>query len=615
MINKKAQVTIFIIIGILILSSVGTYFVFRDNFDSKNIPANIEPVYNTFLGCLEEKIYTGIDVAESQGGYIYSPDFESGSSYSPFGSQLNFLGNSVPYWYYISGNNIQKEQIPSKKEIEFQLAKYIENNARKCVFDNYYKQGFEIAQGKPSAKVDIKDNKVEVEIEMDFAVSKEENTALINNHKVVVKSYLGELYDSALKVYEKEKDEMFLEKYSLDVLRLYAPVDGVELVCSPLVWNAEDIFQDISDGLVANINSLRNKESEINLKNKENEYFLIELGVDKEINFLTSKNWPYSFEVNPSQGAAMISKPIGNQAGMGMLGFCYVPYHYVYDIKYPVMIQIKRNQEIFQFPFAVVIEGNNPRKPLNAQAVQTETSGLCEYKNTPLKINVYDSELNPIEALISYKCFDEICEIGKIQNKSLTSNFPQCINGYIIANSEGFRESKTLYSVKQEDEVNIVLDKLYELEIRLNKDKSEVKNRAIITFNSENFANSIVYPSQKKINLSEGQYEIQVQIYENSSLRLESSEQEYCMNVPKSGIGGLFDLSEKKCFNIEMPEQIISNALSGGGKETYYILESELRESNILEINSKGLPKPSSLEQLQDNYIIFEENELGIEFK
>lgn len=615
MINKKAQVTIFIIIGLIILSSVGTYFIFRNNFDSKNIPANIEPIYNTFLGCIEEKIYTGIDVAASQGGYIYSPEFESGSSYSPFGSQLNFLGNSVPYWYYVSGNNIQKEQIPSEKEIEAQIAQYIENNARKCVFDNYYEQGFEIAQGEPEAKVNIKNNKVEVEIDMPFSVSKEEDTALINKHNIVVKSYLGQLYDSALEVYEKENNEMFLEKYSLDVLRLYAPVDGVELTCSPLVWNAEDIFEELSNGLVANINSLRNKNSEINLKNKENNYFLVELGVNEEVNFLTSKNWPYSFEVNPSKGAAMISKPMGNEAGIGMLGFCYVPYHYVYDIKYPVMIQLRKGEELFQFPFAVVIEGNNPRKSLNAQAINRETSEICEYKNTPIKVNVYDSELTPINALISYKCFDEICEIGKTQNSSLISNFPQCINGNIIANAPGFREEKNIYSVTQEEEVDIVLDKLYELEVVLNKDNIKVNDKAIITFNSDNFANSLIYPKQTKINLSEGQYEIEVQIYENSSLRLESSKQEYCTEIPKSGIGGLFELTEEKCFNIEMPEQIISNALSGGGSENYYILESELRDSNIIEINSKGLPKPSSLEQLQNNYIIFENKELEIEFK
>jgi rod shape-determining protein MreC len=31
--------------------------------------------------------------------------YEASSEYMPFSSQLDFLGNPVPYWYYISGNN------------------------------------------------------------------------------------------------------------------------------------------------------------------------------------------------------------------------------------------------------------------------------------------------------------------------------------------------------------------------------------------------------------------------------------------------------------------------------------------------------------------------------
>ena len=44
----------------------------------------------------------------------------------PFSSQLNFLGDFIPYWYYVSGNNIQKEQMPSKNDMEEQLEEFIE---------------------------------------------------------------------------------------------------------------------------------------------------------------------------------------------------------------------------------------------------------------------------------------------------------------------------------------------------------------------------------------------------------------------------------------------------------------------------------------------------------
>jgi len=102
--SNKGQVTIFIIVAILIVAAVVIFFAFRGSLSVKNLPAYAEPVYVDFLSCLEENTLTGADILGSQAGYIPLPDFEPGSAYSPFSSQLNFLGNPIPYWYYVSGN-------------------------------------------------------------------------------------------------------------------------------------------------------------------------------------------------------------------------------------------------------------------------------------------------------------------------------------------------------------------------------------------------------------------------------------------------------------------------------------------------------------------------------
>ena len=53
------------------------------------------------------------------------------------------------------------------------------------------------------------------------------------------------LYQSALTVYNYEQSTLFLENYTIDVLRNYAPVDGVDITCSPLTWNANDIVSKL----------------------------------------------------------------------------------------------------------------------------------------------------------------------------------------------------------------------------------------------------------------------------------------------------------------------------------------------------------------------------------
>jgi hypothetical protein len=614
MVFKRGQVTIFIILGILIVGTIAVFFALKSSPVEDKIPSDIAPIYIYFLSCLEEETMNGINLLEFNGGYIRMPPFEAGSSYMPFSSQLNFLGNPIPYWYYVSGNNIPKEQVPSIAYMENELAEFVDGKIRNCNFDNYYSAGFEITQGVPKSNVKIRDGKVLVNLKMPMNITHTNESFLINSHSIEFPSNLKKLYDSAVNLYNKEQTEMFLENYTVDFLRNYAPVDGIELSCSPLVWNIEDVFSTLHHAIESNILALKTKGGDFTLTKKENKYFIINTDIDAR--FITSRNWSYSFEVNPSKGALLISEPMGNQEGFGILGFCFVNYHFVYDIKYPVLIQVYEEEEFFQFPVAVVLKGNVPREPMKGTFFEpVEISKFCEYKNTPVAIHVNDKSGNPVEATVSYGCSTTSCDIGNTSNGSMTELFPQCVNGNLVINSPGFRELSFTYTIMNEEEISLFLERAYEKEVNLKLDSREYSGEAIINFVSDAGTETIFYPLQKKINLSQGQYEIQVYIYKDSSLVIPESNQEECIDVPKSGIGSLLGLTEEKCFGYTLPSQIVSNALSGGGKENYYILEEELENSNAMNINAYSLPKPTSLEQLQTNYILFEEKGLDVLFK
>ena len=606
--KNKAQTTIFVIIAIIIVALFAGYFILRDKISISKVPVSMQPVYTAFLSCLEEDALVGADILMSQGGYIELPEFESGSAYMPFSSQLSFLGNPIPYWYYVSGNNFEKEQVPSKEDMEKELAQFIEGKISECAFDMYYDQGFEIYLDEPKARVEIQDKQIEIKLNMDLTINKEEETALAKSHSVVASSRLGKLYDSALKVYKEEQDELFLEEYAIDTLRLYAPVDGVELSCSPEIWNAEEVFDELHEAIEINTMALKSEGS-------SKDYFVVDLPVDEDVRFITSQNWPHNFEVNPSEGAFMIANPVGNQAGLGVLGFCYVSYHYVYNVKYPVLVQVYEDDEIFQFPMAVIIQGNNPREPLEGTAVGYEDTGFCENKNTLIEVNTYDSNLVPIQSEISYECFGSTCFIGETSSSGiLKTEFPQCVNGYVVAKAEGFENTKYLYSVIESGDVHIVLDRIYNKNIDLRLDGTSYSGEAIINFVSEDLSKTVIYPDQKTVELSEGDYDVSVYIYEDSSLELEESTYEECMDIPRSGVGGIMGLTQEKCFEITLPSQIVSSALAGGGKDVYYITEYELQNSGIIEINAESLPEPTSLEKLQENYMLFETKGLGIYF-
>ncbi|GIU68399.1 MAG: hypothetical protein KatS3mg001_249 [Candidatus Pacearchaeota archaeon] len=607
-VSKKGQITIFIIISLLILAAIVLFVFLRGKISIQEVPVEFQPVYSSFLTCLETDLSTAINIAETQGGYIYLPEFEPGSDYMPFSSQLNFLGNPIPYWYYVSGNNFDREQVPTKKQIEEQISNYIKDSIKNCNFNTYNDQGFEISLDEPSSvKVNIKDDKVELNLNTNLNIEKENSSVIINNHKTSINSKLGQLYDSSLKVYNQLKENKILENYTIDVLTNYAPVDGFELSCSPLIWNADEVFDNIQNSLEHNI---------ISINNKQEKYFTVDFGISEKVSFLTSKNWPHNLEVYPTQGNLMVSTPIGNQPGLGILGFCYVPYHFVYNIKYPVLVQVQKDQEIFQFPFAVIIENNKPREEKNITAFQQPVPEVCQFKNTEVEVRVINEEGIPVKSNISYECLSNRCFIGETSdNGNLKENFPQCINGYVVAQAPGYSTARYLLSTNLPGKVDIIMEKLYNKNIELLLDGRRYSGNAVINFISDQNSLSLFYPEQKNIDLSEGSYEIQVIIYKNSSLKFGNTISQQCIEVPRSGIFGVFGAKEERCFDIQIPEQLITNVISGGGKTQQYILESDLINSKSIEINVKSFQEPESLEQLQENYDLLDTTNLDINFK
>jgi hypothetical protein len=300
---------------------------------------------------------------------------------------------------------------------------------------------------------------------------------------------------------------------------------------------------------------------------------------------------------------------------MGALGFCYLAYHFVYDYKYPVMIQLHstRTGEIFQFPTAVVIEKSNPRKSLGGEAINLDFSEICENANTEFEVITLDSSSRPVESEISIECATQTCDIGTTEDGIVNNSVPQRANGYIIANAEGYETTGIFASTIQPGSVTIFLDKKYEKEFSIYQNSKLYSGEAMITFEDENGKiNTLLYPNSNKIELSEGNYIITVTTYEEISLELGSTKQEYCVEVPRN-ILGIFGLTKQECTEIEVPEQLISKAVSGGGSGKYYFSENNLRNRNLIEIETEKFPEPNSIVQIQNNYILLENKEIGID--
>ncbi len=617
--SKRSQVTIFIILAIIIVVGVVLFFVLRGNLFQVSIPKELEPVYDYYLSCLQGETENAIAVLGTQGGYIETPEFSPGSEYMPFSSQLSFLGIGVPYWYYVSGNGIKNEQIPSKEKMQEQLNDYLKERLNECDFSQFEEQGLIIDFGEAEVSSVINDRSVSLDVTQDLSITNGEITWNKNSHSVSVNSNLGKFYDLATEVYSNNKEKMFLENYGVDILRLYAPVDGSEIGCSPKIWMVDNVREDLIVALENNIPAIKLKGDYYTNADK---YFVQDIGedVDVSVNFMYVRDWPMKMEVWPSEDNMLIAEPVGLQEGMGMLGFCYTPYHFVYDFAFPVMIQLYSGNEMFQFPVVVSIDKNNPREALDVEGLPDVVPELCEHKNTKITVYTYNTNLEPVPANISFKCFDTRCNIGETKSEGadaiLSANFPQCANGFIIASAEGYKTKKYQMSTVQEGIADIILDKEYELELEIKKSGASLgSDYSVITFTKNNEIKTVSYPEQKTVKLTEGQYEIKVYVYTDSTINLQGSTTQKCVDVPKSGILGMFGSTEEKCFDLVIPDQVISFAVSGGGIQEYYITESELSENKKLIIDATSFGIPTKVEDVQNNYNSIELNGLNIWFE
>ncbi len=530
------------------------------------------------------------------------------------------MGLGVPYWYYISGNGLEKEQIPTKTQMESQLSKYIKET-KKCDFSSFIEQGYNISiEDATSAKATIADDNIRISVSQRLSISYGDTKFIASNHNTQADSSLGKLYGLAQKIYSYEKDKMFLENYSLDVLHTYAPVDGVLLQCSPAVWNPYEVADNLKSALTANIGMIKMSGEYYISKNKINNYFVTgkDSNIDltgEQVRFQYSADWPSRIEIWPTKNNIMSADPVGTQPGLNAMGFCYVPYKFVYDMYFPVLVQVLNTnnpQEIFQFPFAIVISKNAPREAAASEYIE-QTESICDKANSDLTVNTYNVNLLPVEADIQFKCFNDVCDLGrtKINNatglSSLAVKVPQCINGFLTAKAEGYADKKYIISTNEESSADLVLDKKYTLPLEIYVDDSLTNELSVLSIskNSEGVSNavdSVSYPFSRQISIAEGDYSFDLKVYKNGAINIPATTTTQCVTMPKEGVLGILGLTEDKCTDLTIPSQTLSNYVYAGGKQNDYVTPSELEAAKVFRIFAKSVPVPQDMQQAQDNY-------------
>lgn len=601
--SKKGQVTLFIVLAIIVVVGIVGFFIYQDYFKPTNVPDAAQPVYSYYLSCIESITLEGVSILESQGGYIETPEFEAGSPYMPSSSQLDLLGVAIPHWFYVSGNNIVREQVPTIRSMETDLQLYIQEDLQNCDFGDFESRGYLVDVDAGSVTVEIENSQINVEVKNELRFSLDEDFYRFGQHRLTVRSKLGRLYSLAKEIYDYQKEEKFLESYALDTLALNAPTRGFEVGCTPLFFNFPQIRQNISLAMADNFAFVKLKGS---YSSSADSYFVKDIGinVNEPVNFLYSSSWPTKIEIYGKDFA----EPVGLQPGMNMLGFCFVEYNLIYDVILPVLVQIGDEREMFQFPLVVFVERNQIKKdtPIGEYFGQEEV--VCKNRNQEMEISVKDFDDKGVASALSFSCLGERCFLGETTNGHLKTNVPMCVNGIVEARSEGYAPGSFIVSSNQVQKAEILARKIYSI----NVDLGAIAGNALVRFSSDDMSSSIMYPENRKVDLAEGVYDVTVQVFTNSTITLPARTEEECFEMPSSGLGALTGSTETKCFSNVIPAQSLDQVLIGGGNSLEFFDDNSLRNSKKILINVPLFSVPTKLEDINENYIKFEDSPLGV---
>lgn len=131
---KKGQITIFIIIGILILVFVGVFiFLLSNKNDERDSNQNIIDTeeYQKIQDCVEYTSNTAIYFNLLQGGY-----------YNVEGPYLEYYPIKIAYYWRDDESNL-----PSLKKIEYELSKLVKDNIKTCL------KGYDIDRVTTNVKI------------------------------------------------------------------------------------------------------------------------------------------------------------------------------------------------------------------------------------------------------------------------------------------------------------------------------------------------------------------------------------------------------------------------------------------------------------------------------
>ncbi|MBI4116721.1 hypothetical protein HY449_03170 [Candidatus Pacearchaeota archaeon] len=186
--DKKGQLTIFIILALVLVGAVVLFFAFQNNLIRQPTNPDAGRVQNFVQNCIKQEGEETIYQTGKNGGYFFPPNFS--------------LPSGVAIYY---ANN--KNYVPSKKQIEDEISFFMNEKLFFCARNFADFPDLEITQGEIKTQTDVQDNKVVFNVNYPIRISKDKDVSLLNNFKQEISIRAGIVYASVAEFMRNKTSE------------------------------------------------------------------------------------------------------------------------------------------------------------------------------------------------------------------------------------------------------------------------------------------------------------------------------------------------------------------------------------------------------------------------
>ena len=535
--QKRAQTTIFMIVGLLIIIGGIIFFYSTQKISApyepeikiiqENVPLEFNPVKDYANACAYSVAEEGLKIIGRQGGYISFTDkilsketFTSTSN--PTESELvSFAKDSelkIPYWWHLKSANScrgdckfaskRPELRSADNSIERQLERYIDLKFKECLnsFEPFVEQGFKISEaGKIKSDVTIGTEEVIVLVEYPLNIERQDSKTKISQYPARLPVSLERIYDLATKITNMQSKHSYIEKHVLNLLVAFSGVDKSRLppmsdmqfkFGSSTRWQKTDIKNKVTGLLVSYVplfqvdgtyNYDRNTfDSELRQRLYDSTIIPVANSSFRDLSaeFTYLDFWPAYFDLNCKGENCM---PSSTNSLLSFFGI--QQYRFAYDLSFPVLVEVPD-------PFAfngkgytlnLFLEGNiRNNKPMPADftplemASLSERSLLCDAKtsgNVTIEVANAATKKPVDDANILFTVTDESCFIGSTSSEgTLQERFPVAVGGMVNVVKDGYVGKVVEFDpqLKSDSSLKIGISPLYRKKLVVRK-KSVVK--------------------------------------------------------------------------------------------------------------------------------------------